>query len=101
MKKSKKCTCGAGRSSHCNKCSAVRMVICLKNGYDHLKYSDGQRKSNPVWYSFLKHNTHSLSDICAKMEKRLRHHATLGAAAQVVFFYDNKNRDKHIKKIKV
>lgn len=99
-KATKKCTCGQNRKLYCKFCSKVRMVVALKNNQDHLKLtrSDGSL-ANPVWYSFLKYNVKDIHEITEKMEQKVREHAELKQAANVLLFYINGQRQQHFKKV--
>ncbi|MEP0266600.1 hypothetical protein [Dokdonia sp.] len=89
-KSSKKCTCGLGNSISCRNCSKIKMVICLKNGYQEFKVHRNGTYYNPVWYSRLKYNRYNDKIIMEKMEYSLRNHK-LCIATQVLMFYKDGN----------
>lgn len=99
MKNSKNCTCGRSQKVYCPQCSKVRMVILLKNGFDHHKKKVGNREYNPVWYSFLKYNPKDVHAIAKKMEENLRKHPEYSQAANVLQFYINGNRHNYFHKV--
>lgn len=76
------------------------MVICLKNGNDHLKVTASNGNTyNPTWYNFLKDNSKDMTQIIDKMHKRVLTHTTYASAANVLLFYINGNRSHAVHKI--
>jgi hypothetical protein len=75
------------------------MVILLKNGHENLKLTRANGDQyNPVWYSFLKYNKYEVYRIAEKMEANIRKHPEFCAAANVLQFYINGQRQAYFKK---
>jgi len=87
---SKKCRCGASKDIYCSNCSKISMCILLKNGNDHLKYTNARgKKVCPVWYSPLKHNRKPDKDVIEKMLTRFYNSPLVAVTQQVNFYYNN------------
>lgn len=96
----KKCTCGRGNKLYCATCSKVKMVICLKNGQDHLKKQDAQgNQYNPVWYSFLRYQNHDIYRIATKMITNFEKRDDLRNATNVLLFYINGNEHQEFHRV--
>ncbi len=86
---SKKCSCGANCKIFCPNCSAIKMVILLKNGYSHLKLPSSRgRNVNPVWYNHLSKNTKGENNLVNAMYRRFLNSDYNGKANKITF-YDN------------
>ena len=86
----KKCRCGSSRKIYCSNCSRVVMCILLKNGNDHLKYTNSRgQKINPVWYSPLKHNRRPEKVIIEGMLRRFAESPFVQVTTKLQFYYNN------------
>ncbi|WP_272151427.1 hypothetical protein [Tenacibaculum aiptasiae] len=94
MEKTKKCICGAGKKRSCSKCSEVKMVMLLNNKYSHLKLSsqNGNRRSNPVWYSFMSKNRKDVNKIIDAMIRRYQNSKYSGKTNVLDFYNNNTNQ---------
>ncbi|TYB78319.1 hypothetical protein [Bizionia myxarmorum] len=65
----------------------------LKNGYDHLKFVNPNTGQfcNPVWFSILTKDHHSVKSIETAMLRRFSKSQYIGATRNVQF-YDNQNK---------
>ncbi|MBE7649251.1 hypothetical protein [Tenacibaculum finnmarkense] len=88
----KTCTCGSEQSSTCRNCSAIKMVIMLKNNQNHLKKLGPNGKLiSPVWYSYVKSNGKTIDQLIAIMKRRFLNSKYYSATNKVIF-YDNQNK---------
>ncbi len=85
----KKCNCGAGNKITCPKCSKIKMVILLKNGYEKLK-NNGY---NPVWYSHLSKNNKPDNVLINAMYRRFLN-SVYNNKVNCLIFYDNQTKDE-------
>ncbi len=86
----KRCQCGDSRNIYCANCSKISMSILLKNGNDHLKYTNARgQKVNPVWYSPVKQNRKPDRDIIAGMLRRFSASPFVEVANKVNFYTNN------------
>jgi len=86
---SKRCQCADSQNIYCANCSKISMSILLKNGNDHLKYTNSRgRKVNPVWYSPVKQNRRPDKDIIEGMLRRF-YASPFTTVANKVNFYTN------------
>lgn len=92
---SKKCSCGANNKIYCAKCSQLKMVILLKNGFSNLKMPSkcGNRKINPVWYSHLSKNRKSANSLVNAMYRRFNQRAEYANAVNRLDFYCNTTKE--------
>lgn len=88
-----KCNCGNKLPVTCPKCSVLKMVIMLKNGFEHLKVSSTGTTNtfNPAWYSPIKYNHQSMTLIKNKMIEAFRKQSKYTNAANCLLFYTNNN----------
>lgn len=83
-----KVSCTHGKTSICSSCSKIKMVVLLKNGYDHLKHKKANGTlANPVHYSYLQYNKRNNNIIVEGMERRLL--PRFEGSYNKVHFYNN------------
>ena len=86
---SKRCQCGADNKITCPNCSELKMVILLKNGFNHFKIITASgRKVNPVWYNHLSKNRKNANILVNAMFRRFQT-SVYAEAANKVNFYSN------------
>ncbi len=95
MKNEVKCNCGKGNKITCSKCSKLKMVILLKNGFEHLKTNG----FNPVWYNHLSKNNKPDTTLINAMFRRFCESIYFNKT-NCLIFYDNQTKEQ-ITKIKL
>ncbi|CAL2095491.1 conserved protein of unknown function [Tenacibaculum sp. 190524A02b] len=91
---SKKCKCSAKNKLVCPNCSAIKMVMLLKNGNNHLKYERSNGGfSNPVWYNHLSKNNKTVNTLVTAMFRRFQTSIYANVTNKVIF-YDNETKEE-------
>lgn len=91
---SKRCKCGVSNNVFCSTCSRFKMVMNLKNNYDHLKLVNRNTGElvNPVWFSVLSKDNKPYNSITTAMLRRFAKSNYVGATRNIQF-YDNQTKE--------
>ena len=77
------CKCPTQTHGKCNRCSRIKMVVGLKRDHYHLK----KNGKLPTFYSFLKDDKKSDSQVIEIMKKRIL--SSLKGTYNILLFYNN------------